>query len=184
MKKNSESTPTTNFDDGSAFRNHPLIASAHASGENRNVFESFVRGFIGNLQPLGTIEATLAARAAGLAWRLNRAQQLETRILSRPDGSSGHTAITNGLSSPYARKTVEMVSRWEQGLERSLFKTLEVIERRQRFRLQRGKHGKLGESCKGKSNTEPDLLEQQREPVQFDGETSIYQDCVEKGSTP
>jgi hypothetical protein len=173
----------TTFDQGGAFRSHPLIASAHAAGENRNVFEAFVRGFVGDLEPVGTIEATLAARAAGVAWRLNRAQGLETKILSRPDKYDGETPLDDAFSHPGPRKVLEMVARWEQGLERSLFKTLEAFERLQRQRLQRTTSGKIDESRIGKPKVEPEILEPRRSTVQFDGENTVYRSCPENDST-
>lgn len=121
------------FEEGTAFRNHPLISSAHARGENRNVFEAFIRDFVLDLQPRGPVEATFAARAAGLAWRLNRAQKLETVVLSRTSQSDGGHIVT-GLRDRYARDNIEMISRWEQSLERSLLKTLDAFEQLQKRR--------------------------------------------------
>lgn len=134
------------FDESLAFRNHPLIASAYARGENRNVFEAFIRSFVGDLNPEGPIEATLAARAAGLAWRLNRAQKLETLALIKPDRHD-NTPLAAGLGNSDRRQTLEMISRWEQSLERSLFKVLEALERVQkqkRSRLESAKNFKIG----------------------------------------
>jgi hypothetical protein len=174
----------TTFDQGGAFRSHPLIASAHAAGENRNVFEAFVRGFVGDLAPVGTIEATLAARAAGIAWRLNRAQSLETKILSRPDRYDGDTPLDDALENGGPRKALEMVARWEQGLERSLFKTLEALERLQRQRLQRTTSDKIDERPIGKPKVELEILEPRRSAIQFDGENTVYRSSPENDSTP
>jgi hypothetical protein len=109
-------------------RSHPLVSSALASGENRNIFEQFISSFVGDLQPEGALETTLAIRAATLAWRLNRAQRLETQVLNRRS-AAGANLLESGMADRYARNAVEMVSRWEQGLERSLYKTLERLER-------------------------------------------------------
>ncbi len=166
----------TTFEEGAAFRNHPLIASAHAAGENRNTFEAFVRGFIGDLAPVGTIEATLAARAAGIAWRLNRAQSLETKILSRPDKYDGDTPLDDALENGGPRNILEMVARWEQGLERSLFKTLDVLERMQRLRNQRGRGGNKGEKIKEHSNAVLFQNEGVRNDIKFEGENGVIRD--------
>lgn len=120
-------------------RNHPLIASAHANGENRNTFEAFIRGFIADLEPVGAIEGTLAARAAGIAWRLNRAQGLETLVLTKPDKYDRTTALGDGLSRSSTREALDLVSRWEQGLERSLLKTLDAFDKAQAVRQRRRK---------------------------------------------
>lgn len=171
MKENSTDTnAVVSFDQGTAFRNHPLIASAHAAGENRNTFEAFVRGFIGDLQPVGTIEATLSARAAGIAWRLNRAQGLETRILSRPsDYSARKSLLQDGVGDKYTRQAMEFVSRWEQGLERSLFKTLDALAKMQR-RRQRENPRNHPEDAACHVDAEANERETRRKEIQFDGE--------------
>lgn len=171
-----DANAVTAFEEGAAFRNHPLIGSAHAAGENRNTFEAFVRGFIGDLAPVGTIEATLAARAAGLAWRLNRAQSLETKILSRPDKYDGDTPLDDALENGGPRKVLEMVARWEQGLERSLFKTLDVLERTQRLRNRRGHGENTSEKIKEQSNAVLFPNENVRDDIKFEGENGVIRD--------
>ncbi len=147
------------FDESLAFRNHPLISSAYARGENRNVFEAFIRGFVGDLNPEGPIEATLAARAAGLAWRLNRAQKLETLALIKPDRYE-NTPVMAGLVNSDGRQTLEMISRWEQSLERSLFKALEALERvkkQKRARIEPSKNTPIGDKTSETQKKEPQL---------------------------
>ena len=117
-----------------ALRSHPLVASALAPGENRNAFEQFITSWVKDLRPEGAVETTLAIRAATLAWRLNRAQKLETQVLARR-GSSGTNLIDSSMADRYARGAVEMVSRWEQAIERSLFRILaqfEAVQERRR----------------------------------------------------
>jgi hypothetical protein len=121
------------FDQGAAFRSHPLVSTAHAAGENRNVFEAFIRDFVRDLQPQGPVEATLAARAAGLAWRLNRAQKLETDALSVNRGGIGNL-MQACMRDSHGRQAIEMISRWEQSIERSLLKTLDALAMRQKRR--------------------------------------------------
>jgi hypothetical protein len=116
-----------------ALRSHPLVASALAPGENRNAFEQFVTSWVEDLRPEGAVETTLAIRAATLAWRLNRAQKLETQVLARR-GSSGTNLIESSMADRYARGAVEMVSRWEQAIERSLFRILAQFEAMQERR--------------------------------------------------
>ena len=140
------------LDQSSTLRNHPLVASAHAAGENRNVFESFVAAFIQDLAPEGALEVTLATRAATIAWRLNRAQKLETQVLSRRS-SSGTNLIEASMSDRYGRQCVEMVARWEQGLERSLYKTLEQLERAQKQRKRADPARNIGEADKSAGET-------------------------------
>ncbi len=120
-----------------ALRSHPLVASALAPGENRNAFEQFIRSWVQDLRPEGAVETTLAIRAATLAWRLNRAQKLETQVLARR-GASGANLIESSMADRYARGAVEMVSRWEQAIERSLFKILAQFEAMQRRRRKSG----------------------------------------------
>jgi hypothetical protein len=158
------------LDDSKSLRNHPLIVTAQAPGENRNTFEAFVRGFIGDLKPVGALEMTLAARAAGIAWRLNRAQGLETRILAKPDSIDRHTALTNALSSRYTRSALEMVARWEQGLERSLFKTLDALARTQRDRRSRKHREEIGTPAGCEEQSLPELPEKTARSVVFVGE--------------
>lgn len=122
------------LDGGSAFRNHPLISTALARGENRNVFEAFVRDFVRELRPHGPVEATFAARAAGLAWRINRAQGLETAALCKR-AYNGESLIETSMNfGGVSKDSIEMISRWEQSLERSLLKMLDTLDRLQRRR--------------------------------------------------
>jgi hypothetical protein len=179
----SDANAVTTFEQG-AFRNHPLVASAHAPRENRNTFEAFVRGFIGDLAPIGMVEATLAARAAGIAWRLNRAQGLETQVLTMPKGyPTKETALEDALNSGSTRQAVEMVARWEQGLERSLFKTLEVLDKRQCARRRRGNSRKANENIKEQSILSTNMGETQRENIDFDGEPPVFQSDPQSSST-
>jgi hypothetical protein len=109
---------------------HPLLASALATGDSRFDFEAFAAAMLGDLDPQGPLESTLAARAVGLAWRLNRAQGLETYFLSRPSRhGSRETPLASGFSSRFDLATVEGLQRWETSLERSLARTLEMLER-------------------------------------------------------
>jgi hypothetical protein len=92
-----------------------------------------MREFVLDLHPQGPVEATLAARAAGLAWRLNRAQKLETDALSVNRGVDGNL-MQACMRDVYGRQAIEMISRWEQTIERSLFKTLDALAMRQKRR--------------------------------------------------
>jgi hypothetical protein len=110
-------------------RRHPLLASALASGDRKFDYETFAAAMLADLAPVGAVETTLAARAAGLAWRLNRAQALESGYLSRP-------TVAQGLDSPRQVSIVDAMQRWEASLQRSLLQVLRGLneQRTQRTR--------------------------------------------------
>lgn len=118
-----------------ALRAHPLLASALAKTDSRFDFEAFATAFVTDLAPVGPVEATLAARAAGLAWRLNRAQLVESAFLSKPDVYGDRlTPLENALDNHRDVGLLEGINRWEASLQRSLLRILSELERRRRQR--------------------------------------------------
>jgi hypothetical protein len=168
-------TALATFDEQITLRTHPLIASAHAVGDNRNTFEAFVRGFIADLAPAGAVESTLAARAAGIAWRLNRAQALETKILTTPDRCDHTIALDNGLQKAGIREAVDLVSRWEQGLERSLLKTLDALDKAQRARRRRQNRSEMGKNAEEARADNANGIEREAMRVSVIGEDAVDQ---------
>lgn len=118
-----------------ALRAHPLLASALAKTDSRFDFEAFATAFVTDLAPVGPVEATLAARAAGLAWRLNRAQAVESAFLSKPDAFGDRlTPLENALDNRHDVVLLEGINRWEASLQRALLKILSELERRRHQR--------------------------------------------------
>lgn len=115
---------------------HPLLASALADGDSRLDFECFVGAFLADLNPAGAVETTIAARAAGLAWRLNRAQAIESAFLSKPNSRTSR--IDEALDNRRDVYVLEGIHRWEMGLQRALARTLDDLERHRASRRTRG----------------------------------------------
>jgi len=85
------------------------------------------------------LETTLAARVAGLAWRLNRAQALESAFLSKPDGYGAQlTPIENALDSRNDLAALEAMQRWETSLSRNFTRTLAELRALQASRRSGG----------------------------------------------
>ena len=139
LSKITQAVPVAASARAKALRAHPLLASALVWGDNRLDFETFCAALIADLDPVGPLETTLAARAAGLAWRLNRAQAVESAFLSKPDSHGTQlTPLENALDSRHDVGLLEGLNRWETSLQRALFKVLGELERRQVARRKTG----------------------------------------------
>ena len=104
---------------------HPLLATALALGDSRLDYEAFAEALLADLAPVGPLETTLATRAIGLAWRLNRAQALESAFLSKADSYGAElTPIQNALDNRNDLAALEAMQRWETSLHRAFLRTL------------------------------------------------------------
>jgi hypothetical protein len=107
---------------------HPLLETAVASGDRTGDFEAFAAALLADLAPVGAAQAVLAARIVGLAWRLNRAQALESAFLSKPDDyGEQETPIENCLDKLSDRQALESLQRWEGGLQRNLLAAMSAF---------------------------------------------------------
>lgn len=81
------------------------------------------------LAPMGELELLLADRIISTAWRLRRAIALETLLFDTERG--GSSAYHGALAHRVDRDKLQLLSRYELTLERSLFRALHELQRLQ-----------------------------------------------------
>ena len=81
------------------------------------------------LTPLGELELLLVDRIVSTAWRLRRAIALETMLFDTERGDS--SAYYGALAYKGDRDKLQLISRYELTLERSLYKALHELQRLQ-----------------------------------------------------
>ena len=81
------------------------------------------------LTPLGELELLLVDRIVAAAWRLRRAIALETMLFDTERGDS--SAYYSALAYKGDRDKLQLLSRYELTLERSLYKALHELQRLQ-----------------------------------------------------
>ncbi|HEX5078951.1 MAG TPA: hypothetical protein VFV80_07330 [Geminicoccaceae bacterium] len=83
---------------------HGLRAEKHVvvAGESAEAFAAFEAALVADLAPAGALQALLAGRIARAAWRLERAERIETELFAREmhglygDGDLGLALIRDG----------------------------------------------------------------------------------------
>jgi hypothetical protein len=110
------------------------------SDEDEREFESFARRMSRALSPVGALELTLAERAITATWRLRRLERIE--ILMFEDGRKSYQGEELGIGSAFVGLSVNgdgfsKLSRYEAGIERTLFRALHELQRMQAARLGR-----------------------------------------------
>ena len=83
----------------------------------------------GQLAPAGELELLLADRIISTAWRLRRVIALETLLFDTNRGEG--SAYDGALGYRIDRDRLQLFSRYEQTLERSLFRALHELQRLQ-----------------------------------------------------
>jgi hypothetical protein len=96
-------------------------------GESEADLLAFAKRIRMQLAPLGELELLLVDRIVSTAWRLRRALALEAMLL----GEKGTDGSPNPLTYPPDRNKLLTFSRYEAGLERSLYKALAELRRLQ-----------------------------------------------------
>ncbi len=81
------------------------------------------------LAPVGELELLLVDRIVAAAWRLRRAIALETMLFDTERGDS--SAYYGALAYKSDRDKLQLLSRYELTLERSLFRALHELQRLQ-----------------------------------------------------
>ena len=81
------------------------------------------------LAPIGELELLLVDRIVAAAWRLRRAIALETMLFDTERGDS--SAYYGALAYKSDRDKLQLLSRYELTLERSLYKALHELQRLQ-----------------------------------------------------
>ena len=86
----------------------------------------------GHLAPVGELELLLANRIISNVWRLRRAVGIEAALLNVKRGDG--TVLEDVLSWKTDRDRLQLISRYETTLERSLYKALHELHRLQAAR--------------------------------------------------
>jgi hypothetical protein len=112
-----------------ALRHGLLSGQAVIQGESEVELVELGRRLRGQLVPMGELELLLADRIVSTAWRLRRVIALETLLFDteRGDGSAYHGALAYRVD----RDKLQLLSRYELALERSLYKALHELRRLQ-----------------------------------------------------
>ena len=109
---------------------HGLLSrQAVIQGESEAELIDLGKRLRGQLAPLGELELLLADRIVSIAWRLRRAISLETLLFDTERGDS--SAYKGALAYKSDRDKLQLLSRYELTLERSLFRALHELQRLQ-----------------------------------------------------
>jgi hypothetical protein len=149
---------------------HGLLARQNViAGEDPQEFEVWRRGWLGELDPVGHAETTLAERVAGLSWRLRRAECIqnqifdfllakdidesmrdlpgelsaedERRLRSNPN-TDPDLAVGRMVRKDYSHeKAIERLMMYERWIENSLYRTMRELRQVKRARKVEGGDG-------------------------------------------
>jgi len=137
---------------------HGLLAEKTViSGEDPGQFESYRAMLLAELHPAGAMEAILAERIVGLAWRLRRADRLQAEVfdtllakddrpLTRSIRASDYSGSKDGpdpRDTALGRVTIkdftnyrvlDRLGMYERRIEHSLYRTVAELEKARRLR--------------------------------------------------
>jgi hypothetical protein len=106
---------------------HGLLArELLVKGESKANFTAFAEGVRERLAPDGELENFVVNRVISAAWRLRRAVAVEAALFTTDNGHIG--AVPGGVGK------MQLLSRYEVTLERSLYKALEGLDHLRRVR--------------------------------------------------
>ena len=103
-------------------------------GESEADLVGFGKRLRAQLAPVGELEFLLADRIVATAWRLRRAGALETSLLNDRSDSKGVGVLANVFPWDTDREKIQLLSRYEVTLERSLYRALHELQRLQAAR--------------------------------------------------
>ena len=110
-----------------AMKHGLLSRECLVKGENEAVLVDFGKRLRSHLAPAGELELLLVDRIVSTAWRLRRLVAVETMLFNKE--WELHHAFNNS-----GREKMGVLSRYEVTLERSLYKALHELQRRQAAR--------------------------------------------------
>ena len=109
---------------------HGLLSrQAVIQGESEAELVDLGKRLRSQLAPVGELELLLVDRIVSTAWRLRRAIALETMLFDTERGDS--SAYYGALAYKGDRDKLQLLSRYELTLERSLFRALHELQRLQ-----------------------------------------------------
>lgn len=109
-------------------RHGPLSAATLLPGEREADLVEFGKKVRASLAPVGEMELLLADRIVTAGWRLRRLLYVETLLL----GEAGGEAVK--AFAHHGRDKMALLSRYEAGVERGLYKALHELQRMQATR--------------------------------------------------
>ncbi len=109
-------------------RHGPLSRAALLPGESEADLAEFGRKVRASLAPVGEMELLLADRIVTAGWRLRRLLAVEAVLLGRAGKDAGDAF------EHYGREKMAVLSRYEAGVERGLYKALHELQRMQAAR--------------------------------------------------
>jgi hypothetical protein len=126
-------------------RRHNLTGQVTAmTGEDRIALDAFSAALIKAMSPEGALELQLAQRIATDSWRLNRSSAIEENIFALGlfdhsgdidvDHPELHTALTAARTFTREAKSIELLTLYEQRINRSLQKNLALLQQLQATR--------------------------------------------------
>jgi hypothetical protein len=115
-----------------ALRHGLLAREAVIQGESAADLVDLARRLRHQLAPMGELELLLVDRIVATVWRLHRAIALETRLFDTERGDS--SAYDGTLAYKCDRDKLQLISRYELTLERSLYRALHELQRLQATR--------------------------------------------------
>jgi hypothetical protein len=136
-------------------RRHNLTGQVTAmTEEDRIAHDAFSEALIKSMAPEGALELQLAQRIATDSWRLNRASAIEENIfaLGFSDHSDDidvdhpelHAALTAARTFTREAKAMELLTLYEQRINRSLQKNLALLQQLQAARAASRQAGRQG----------------------------------------
>ena len=126
-------------------RRHNLTGQVTAmTQEDRIAHDAFAESLIKSMTPEGALELQLAQRIAADSWRLNRATAIEDNIFALGftdhagdidvDHPELHAALTAARTFTREAKSIELLTLYEQRINRSLQKNLALLQQLQATR--------------------------------------------------
>ncbi len=104
-------------------------------GEEAEVFAVLAAGLRAQLQPEGELEEQLVERIAAALWRLQRVSGVEAAVVARESGGGeGANFALAFVRDAEGSDTFSRLRRYETTLERSVYRALHELERRQAAR--------------------------------------------------
>ena len=126
-------------------RRHNLTGQVTAmTDEDRIAHDAFSKALISAMAPEGALELQLAQRVATDSWRLNRASAIEDNIFALgftdhandidADHPELHAALTAARTFTREAKSIELLTLYEQRINRTLQRNLALLQQLQAAR--------------------------------------------------
>jgi len=150
-------------------RRHNLTGQVTAmTEEDRIAHNAFAEALIKAMAPEGALELQLAQRIATDSWRLNRSSAIEENIfaLGFTDHAGDidvehpelHAALTAARTFTREAKSIELLTLYEQRINRSLQKNLALLQQLQNARKDARKAGRKAEMEQASKLNQPSKI--------------------------